>query len=120
RFDFFFTEDMGGQAAELREFEIPEDGESIYREILKRDGFLKEFMSRGAWQDIHIPALQAKDLALALIEREGHRYSVAGKKIVKAAWLLDIFGDEGNRERVESAYLLFEAALGDLESAHAQ
>jgi hypothetical protein len=119
RFDFVFVADRGDPTAELRDFEIPDETESIYREIARRESFLKELMSRGAWQSVHVPALQAKDLALALLQRGGNRYAVSTKKIVQAAWLLDIFGDEGNRERVESAYSLFRAALKDLEAAHA-
>jgi len=120
RFDFIFVEDMGGPTAELRDFDIPDDPEVMYAEIFRRDEYLQKLLSRGAWQDIHVPALQAKDLMLALIEADADLWERPGKKIVKAAWLLDIFGDEGNRPRVEAAYVLFQSALEDLEAAHAE
>ena len=88
-------------------------------EIFRRDYFLQQLLNRGAWQDIHVPALQAKDLMLALIEEDAERFERVGKKLVQAAWLLDIFGDEGNRPRVEAAYELFQAALEELEALHA-
>jgi len=124
-FNFVFSENMGVELAELRVFKIPDGGEAIYREIVRRDEYLRDFMSRGAWTDLHVPALQAKDLTLALIETEGNRFAVSGKKLVQAAWLLDIFGDQGNREEVESVYARFESALRDIgqalgeESTHA-
>jgi len=120
RFDFVFLEEMVDEVAELRMFSIPADGDSLMREIRRRDDYLRRFMERGAWPDLHVPALQAKDLALALIDLEGSEVALPGKGLVQGAWLLDIYGDQGNREAVEKAYGRFEQALRGLEAARAR
>ena len=58
-----------------------------------------------------MPAFQAKDLALALDEhmRElpAERRKVAEPaitKLVRSAWLLDAFGDIGNKQQISEAY----------------
>jgi hypothetical protein len=67
-------------------------------------------------------ALEAKDLVLALIRKEGERIERPAKKLVRAAWLLDTHGDRGNRLEVEAAFRLFEEAIQELvvlEAVHA-
>ena len=72
------------------------------------------------WPDLYIPALEAKDLVLALHEKEGARVSAPAKKLVRAAWLLDVYGDMGNRLEVEEAYRLFEQSIQELGAARAR
>jgi hypothetical protein len=86
---------------------------------MRRDERVRDLIARGVWPDLYIPALEAKDLVLALSEREGDRVGVPAKKLVRAAWLLDAYGDLGNRLEVEKAYHLFEEAIRELEAAHA-
>ena len=38
------------------------------------------------------------------------------KRLLRAAWLLDAFGDLGNREQITGAYVDFAAAVSDIES----
>ena len=118
RFDFVFS-----RAAEvglaLAEFRIPESAEDVYREILRRNQRIQDLIRKGAWPDLYIPALEAKDLVLALSEKTGERVERPAKKLVRAAWLLDTHGDRGNRLEVESAYRLFEEAVSELAAAHA-
>ena len=76
--------------------------------------------ARGVWPDLYIPALEAKDLVLALHEKEGGRVSAPAKRLVRAAWLLDVYGDMGNRLEVEKAYRLFERSIRELEAARAE
>lgn len=118
RFDFIFSRATEASLA-LPEFRIPELAEDLYREILRRDERVRDLIRRGAWQDLYIPALEAKDLVLALVAKEGERVERPAKKLVRAAWLLDTHGDRGNRLEVEAAYRLFKAAVAELESAHA-
>jgi hypothetical protein len=119
RFDFVFVPDAAPSLA-LPEFRIPAAAEDIYSEILRRDRRIQDLIQRGSWPDLYIPALEAKDLTLALVDREGERVAVAAKKIVRAAWLLDTYGDLGNRLEVESAYRLFEEGIRQLEEASAR
>ena len=123
RFDFYFPDPNRATAAveeapALPEFRIPDDSEGIFAEILVRDERVQELISRGGWTDLYIPALEAKELALALSEREGASVEVATKRLVRAAWLLDAYGDLGNRLEVEEAYRLFERAIRELQVAY--
>ncbi len=119
RFDFIFASvPMASQ--DPAEFRIPESAVELYREILRRNERVQDLIRRGAWPDLYIPALEAKDLVLALIEKEGERVGRPAKKLVRAAWLLDTHGDRGNRLEVEAAYRLFEEAVSELEAAHVE
>ncbi|MGH9336237.1 MAG: hypothetical protein ACRD21_21080, partial [Vicinamibacteria bacterium] len=102
------------------EFSIPETAEEIYREILRRNERVSELIRKGAWPDLYIPALEAKDLVLALRAKGEEGIALPAKKLVRAAWLLDTHGDRGNRLEVEEAYRLFEEAVAELEAAHAR
>ncbi len=82
-------------------------------------------MQQGAFGQIFVPALEAKDLALALNERveelpEADRASIrlAVKQLVRAAWLLDWYGDLGNRDQVSDAYRLFAEAAETIRRAY--
>lgn len=118
RFDFIFSRVAEARLA-LAEFRIPERAEDVYREILRRNERIQDLIRKGAWPDLYIPALEAKDLVLALSEKEGERVERAARKLVRAAWLLDTHGDRGNRIEVEAAYRLFEEAVLELSAAHA-
>jgi hypothetical protein len=39
------------------------------------------------------------------------------QRLVRFAWLLDAFGDLGNRQQVEDAYAAFARAVADVASA---
>jgi len=119
RFDFIFSRAAATSVA-LPEFRIPESAEEVYREILRRNERIQDLIGRGSWPDLYIPALEAKDLVLALTQKEGERIERPARKLVRAAWLLDTHGDRGNRLEVEAAYRLFEAAVSELSAAHAK
>jgi hypothetical protein len=80
-------------------------------------------LARGAFNEIYVPALEAKDLALAL---EAHVSSSpdpaslawALKELVRAAWLLDDYGDLGNKEQLLLAYDRFEEASERIASTY--
>lgn len=110
RFDFVFMTPLVSDV--LPDFVIPQTPQDILREIQARGERIRALISRGAWSELFIPALEAKDLALALGD------SVGVTKIVRAAWLLDAYGDQGNREKVESAYRLFESGVRDVKKAY--
>ena len=71
-----------------------------------------------------VPAFQAKDLAVALEPHIGHIAPAARdaaepalQRLVRFAWLLDSFGDLGNRQQVEDAYSAFTLAAADVMKA---
>jgi hypothetical protein len=118
RFDFIFSGEVE-KSESPAEFHVPESASDLYREILRRDERIQELIRRGAWPDLYIPALEAKELMLSLLQKEGVRLERPAKKLVRASWLLDVHGDRGNRLDVEAAYRLFEEAVSELKAAHA-
>ncbi len=83
-------------------------------------------IQQGAYAQVYVPALSTKDAALALETRVGdvpdnRRPAVtsAVKRVVVAAWLLDLYGDLGDRERLNDAYRSFAAAVADLTQGYA-
>lgn len=123
RFDFVFSgvaeETQAPTAPSTNGSPTPEGQslEAIAAGIVEREGRVRDLVERGALKEIYVPALEAKDLALALEGRlaeapESARPSLrwAVKELVSAAWLLDDFGDLGNREKVRAAYQRFQEA----------
>jgi hypothetical protein len=125
RFDFIWSgrekRDLATPAAGVPERSMaPTDAAALMEAIRERSRRVDELVRRGAWPDLFVPALEAKDLALALLEREGERVAVPVKTLVRAAWLLDLYGDRGKKEEVETAQRLFARGMADLERAHAR
>ncbi|MFQ5790341.1 MAG: heavy metal-binding domain-containing protein, partial [Acidobacteriota bacterium] len=118
RFDFIFPGTVISSPPTLSAFIIPRDSNAIVDEILERNVRIRELTRRGAWAELFIPALEAKDLALALSAKEGESVALPVKTIVRAAWLLDLYGDLGNKPNVESAYRLFVRGIQQLRDAY--
>ena len=100
---------------------IPEQTSDIVSGIRARDQEIIDLVTRGAFTEIFIPALQAKDLALALHERAEalpvrarNDLRIAVRSLVRAAWLLDWYGDLGNKQQVGDAYDIFGDAVGEI------
>lgn len=146
RFDFVFAEpskepepepDVTAPGAQMPAFSIappttiqvtiPDRPDEIAAEIRARDLRVKELLAKGAFTDVWVPALEAKDLGLALDRRldslpEARRLAVklAIKQLVRAAWLLDWYADLGDRLQVTEAYGIFASAVGDIAGAYAR
>ena len=121
RFDFIFLSDaervaLAAAAAptDLPELRVPETAQEILEAIRARDRRVQALIDQGRWADLFIPALEAKELALAYSERAGDRPWVALKRIVRGAWLLDLYGDQGDRTRVGEAYEIFAEGMRGL------
>jgi Heavy metal binding domain len=102
---------------------IPDTVPEMVTQLSQRTQQIKRFIDQGAFASVYVPAFQAKDLALALDERKKdlpaeHLKIVepAIKRLVRSAWLLDAFGDLGNKEQITAAYAQFAAAVKDVES----
>ncbi len=121
RFDFIFLSDeeraalaAAAKPTELPELRVPETPQEILDAIRARDRRVQALIDQGRWADLFIPALEAKELALAYSERAAERPWVALKRIVRGAWLLDLYGDEGDRTRVGEAYEIFAEGMRGL------
>jgi hypothetical protein len=114
----------GGVDPGLVPLPIPETVPEILEQLAQRTEQVRRFIDQGAFASVYVPAFQAKDLALALDERkndvpaDGRRtVDPAIKRLVRSAWLLDAFGDLGNKEQIVVAFAQFEAAVKEVQSA---
>jgi len=126
RFDFVFAHLSTSSETvpqTVGDLVVPEEPEAVAAAIIERGGRVKSLLARGAFNEIYVPALEAKDLALAL---EAHVSSApnpaslawALKELVRAAWLLDDYGDLGNKEQLLLAYDRFEEASERIASTY--
>ena len=105
--------------------DIPAEAGQIVVELASRNRQIEDMIGRGAFTEIFIPALQAKELALAL-QKHGselpesgrNQVRIAVRHIVRAAYLLDWYGDLGNKTDVDSAYLVFGSAVGEISAVY--
>jgi len=103
---------------------IPETVPEMLAQLRTRTEQIRAFIDKGAFAAIYVPAFQAKDLALALDEHkkelpdDRQRIAVpAIGRLVRSAYLLDAFGDLGNKQQIIEAYDRFSSAVKEIESA---
>jgi hypothetical protein len=103
---------------------IPETVPEMLAQLRTRTEQIRTFIDKGAFAAIYVPAFQAKDLALALDEHkkeltdDRQRIAVpAITRLVRSAYLLDAFGDLGNKQQIIEAYDRFSSAVKEIESA---
>jgi len=113
--------------AERIQPDIPAKPEQIVAELASRDEQIVEMIERGAFTEIFIPALQSKELALALQphgaalpDRARNQVRIAVRHLVRAAYLLDWYGDLGNKLDVDSAYEVFGSMVAEIVAVYAQ
>jgi hypothetical protein len=103
---------------------IPDTVEEIVEQLKIRSGQVGELIRRGDFTAVYVPAFQARDLAIALESRLGNLAPAsravaepAITRLVRTAWLLDAFGDLGNRQQITDAYASFTSAVDDVVAA---
>jgi hypothetical protein len=106
---------------------IPDTVPEMLAQLRTRTDQIRAFIDKGSFASIYVPAFQAKDLALALDEHtrtlpaERRRIaSPAITKLVRSAWLLDAFGDIGNKQQISEAYVMFVEAANDIHASFPQ
>ena len=141
RFDFIFTEltsdapvltvpvptDVPATLplAERIRPRIPDATRDIVSGIDARNDEISRLVAEGRFTEIFIPALQSKELALALDQRaealpaEGrNQVRIAVRSLVRAAWLLDWYGDLGNKQQVSEAHDVFSEAVRGINQVY--
>jgi hypothetical protein len=103
---------------------IPETVPEMLAQLRTRTDQIRQFIDKGEFAAVYVPAFQAKDLALALDE---HRRDLpvekqtivqpAVQRVVRSAYMLDAFGDLGNKQQILEAYAIFTAAVKDIQLA---
>jgi hypothetical protein len=103
---------------------VPTTPGEIVAQLKTRSEQTAALIERGDFTSVWVPAFQARDLAIAL---EAHLEKLDAEKrevaepaitrVVRTAWLLDAFGDLGDREQIAGAHRIFSAAVAELVSA---
>jgi len=117
----------GGVDPALVPLPIPDTVREMLAQLKTRADQIRSFIDKGTFAAIYVPAFQAKDLALALDEHKAEltpeRRKIAEPaiaKLVRSAYLLDAFGDIGNKQQISEAYSKFLEAAKDIQSAFPQ
>jgi hypothetical protein len=103
---------------------IPETVPEMLAQLRMRTDQIRSFIDKGSFAAIYVPAFQAKDLALAL---DAHKNDLPAEKrkiaepaiakLVRTAYMLDAFGDLGNKQQITEAYAKFVEAAKDIQSS---
>jgi hypothetical protein len=103
---------------------IPDNVPEMLSQLRTRTEQIRAIIDRGSFASIYVPAFQAKDLALAL---DAHKQELPAERrkiaepaitrLVRSAWLLDAFGDIGNKQQITQAYDMFVAAAKEIQAA---
>lgn len=103
---------------------IPETVAEMLAQLKTRNAQVQQFIDKGMFAAVYVPAFQAKDLALALDEHKNELPPEKAKiaepaitQLVRSAYLLDAFGDLGNKQQIVDAYARFNEAVGEITSA---
>ena len=117
----------GGVDPALIALPIPDTVPEMLAQLRTRTDQIRGLIDRGSFGSIYVPAFQAKDLALALDEHkqeltpERRRLAEpAIGKLVRSAYLLDAFGDIGNKQQISEAYAQFVEAAKNIHAAFPQ
>jgi hypothetical protein len=106
---------------------IPDTVPEMLAQLTTRKEQIASLIDRGNFAAVFVPAFQARDVALALEERlsalpasSRERGAPAIQRLVRAAWMLDAFGDLGNKQQLTDAFMLFSSAVTDVATVFAQ
>jgi hypothetical protein len=114
-----------GQTGTAPAEDTPETTDALLAGINASSAQVDALLQQGAFAQLYIPALATKDTALALEAHagelpEGRRSAAvaAVRRIVLAAWLIDLYGDLGDRPKLADAFQSFAGAVADLSRAY--
>jgi hypothetical protein len=105
----------------LVQLPAPTTVDETIAQLKTRSDQVGELIQRGDFTAVYVPAFQARDLAIALEARlndlppaKRGAAEPAISRLVRTAWLLDAFGDLGNRQQITDAYMVFTAAVAEV------
>ena len=109
--------------------DIPELTRDVVAAIGDRVEELEELIAAGRFTEIFVPALQGKELALELQVRQDvndlpararSELRIGVRHVVRAAYLLDWYGDLGNKQQVSGAFDVYASAVQQITRAYAE
>ena len=102
---------------------IPGTVPEMLAQLRTRTDQIRGLIDGGSFASIYVPAFQAKDLALALDLRvkdlpPDRRASTSADiaNLVRVAYMLDAFGDIGNRRQITEAFIRFAEAASHIDA----
>jgi len=110
-----------------REEPLPTTTPELLAELAKRGQSVVTLLDQGDLAGLWVPAIGAKDVALALEgghlsdvpEAQRPKLASAVKRLTLVAWQIDSAGDLGNKELVRPLVQDFSAAVADIQAAYA-
>jgi hypothetical protein len=86
-------------------------------------GEVNRLLETGAFLEMYVPALASKDIALELEpytndvvpSQQRQNATNAIQRLVAAAWLLDMYGDQGDKQKLAEAYTVFASAVKQID-----
>ncbi len=105
---------------------IPVSAAGIVSELSSRDERVRTLLREQDYKRLFLPAFEAKALALALEKKMAPGEAAdrkrglgrAVKEVVRGAWLLDHFGDQGDRTEVLQQYDVFSSGVKALKALY--
>ena len=123
---------VGGDASAVsvpvaREEPLPTTTPELLAELAKRGQSVTTLLEQGDLAGLWVPAIGAKDVALALEadhandvpEAQRPKLASAVKRLTLVAWQIDAAGDLGNKQLLLPLVQDFSAAIADVQGAYA-
>jgi heavy metal-binding protein len=116
---------MSRTDAELLASNLPNSPAELLKLLEQRTQEVNQAIQDGQFGYVYIPTMLSKDIALAIDDHIGElpdarraQASSAVRRLVLASWELDLYGDLGNKEKINDAYHSFAAAFADIKAAY--
>lgn len=117
------TPEPSGPDPALIPLPIPDTVPEMLAQLRTRIDQIRGLIDSGSFASVYVPAFQAKDLALALDThvrelRSDRQVSTSAEigNLVRVAYMLDAFGDIGNRQQIAEAFIRFAAAAKGIDA----
>lgn len=105
---------------------LPKASADLLRLLSMCSAEVDTLIKDGQFGFVYQPSILSKDIAIALEStlselpsRQRAHAAKAIRRVVLAAWTLDLYGDQGNREKLADSFTTFSAAVADIKSAYA-
>lgn len=104
---------------------LPRASSDLLRLLSMCSAEVETLIKDGQFGFVYQPSILSKDIVIALEEtlaelpnRQRASVSAAIRRVVLAAWMLDLYGDQGNKEKLAESYETFAAAVADIKTAY--
>lgn len=100
-----------------------EEAKAKLAQLHVHTGEVNRLLETGAFLEMYVPALAAKEVVLDLESytndvvpsQQRQNATAAIQKLVASAWLLDMYGDQGDKQKLAEAYTVFASAVKQID-----